>query len=195
MKKKLKVGFDLDGVILYNPARLVRPLVSLMKDYGLIKRKQLQFYHPKTKVEREFWRLCHKTSIFVAPGFRDIKKLVDENKIEAYLITGRFSFLKHDLDKWLFKINADKIFTKHYYNRKNEQPHLFKKRMLKELDLDIFVEDNWDIVNYLHTKTKSKKTKIFWVYNFLDNKIDYQYKFPGLWKVVTELKSLVRSKK
>ena len=30
-KKPLKVGFDLDGVLLYNPARLIRPLMTALK--------------------------------------------------------------------------------------------------------------------------------------------------------------------
>jgi hypothetical protein len=57
--------------------------------------------------------------------------------------------------------------------------------MIKKLNLDIFVEDNWDIVKYLKN---IKKTKIFWIYNLLDKKIKYQYKFKSLKEVVSFLK-------
>ena len=33
MKRILKVGFDLDGVILYNPIRFVRPIAKLLKPF------------------------------------------------------------------------------------------------------------------------------------------------------------------
>jgi len=194
----LKVGFDLDGVILYNPARILRPLVYLVKKL-FFKKKLNQFWIPQKNWQKTFWRLAHKTSIFIAPGFDDIKKLVKDKKIKAYLITGRFSYLKDDLDRWLKKLKIDRTFSGIYYNQMDEQPHFFKERTVKKLGLDIFVEDNWDIVNYLYLRTSKveersgktsevkKQCKIFWIYNIFDKKIDYQYKFPILKKVVSYL--------
>lgn len=188
-KQPLRVGFDLDGVILYNPARIVRPLISFLKGKKfLIKRKQMSFYYPKTKWEKELWRLFHKSSIFQAPGLNEVKKLVDEGKIEAYIVTARFGYMRNDFEKWLKKINADKIFKTCFMNEKNEQPHLYKKKMLDKLNLDVFVEDNWDIVNYLH---KKGKTKAFWIYNIFDKKIEHPHKYPYLSKAVEEIRKLV----
>ena len=59
--------------------------------------------------------------------------------------------------------------------------------MIKKLGLDVYVEDNWDIVRYLNLKVKSQKSKVYWIYNILDRKIKYQYKFSSLKKVAKKL--------
>lgn len=192
MKKKLKVGFDMDGVILYNPARLVRPLISHLKDVGLIKRKRMQFFRPRPGWQTLMWRLFHKSSVFPAPGLETLRELVKKGEIEAYLITGRFSELKSDYQHWMKKIKADEIFKECFINDQNEQPHLFKERMAKELNLDVFIEDNWDIVNYLRKKLT---LKVCWVYNMLDKKIDHKYKFTGLNSVVSWIQRYGKKKK
>lgn len=183
--KKLRVGFDLDGVLLYNPVRIARMPVSILKRI-FSKKRELKFYIPTSALEQSIWQLAHYTSIFIAPGFDEIKKLVKSGKIEAYIITARYSFLEDDFKKWLTKMKINHIFTETYLNKKNEQPHLFKQRIIEELKLDIFVDDNWDIVNYLSKKTK---TKIFWVYNILDRFIDYKYKFPTLKETLKKIEA------
>lgn len=185
-RKKLRVGFDLDGVLLYNPARIVRPIISLMKKKKvLIDREELEFYVPKPGVGQFFWELLHKSSVWVAPGFEQIKQLKDQKLIEPYLITGRFGHLKQDYLKWKQKMRADQLFLNCYMNDRDEQPHLFKERMIKELKLDIFIEDNWDIVQYLDQTFSQKQdnqdlVKIIWLSNILDFKINYHAKANNL---------------
>lgn len=178
VKKVIRVGFDLDGVILYNPARIVRPFVSLLKKRKIIQRKQLQFFVPESFWQKLFWRLFHKSSLFVAPGIDDIQQLVAEKKIEAYIITGRFAHLKKDTEGWFRKFSQKSIFSAYYMNEKDEQPHLFKERKIKELKLDYFVEDNWDIVHFL--SQRQKKTSVVWITNFFDKKISFPQKFLSL---------------
>jgi len=188
-KRILRVGFDLDGVILYNPARIFRPVIAYIKNMLFDHKKPLKFYYPKSKIEKFFWHLFHLSSIFPAQGLDRLEKLVNDKKIKAYLITARYSFLKKDLDFWIKKLKLKKYFSGIYYNQKDEQPHLFKEKMIKKLKLDIFVEDNWDIVNYLNkSEKKSNRYKIFWIYNLLDIKIKYPYKFPNLSKAIKELR-------
>lgn len=192
-KKPLRVGFDFDGVIMYNPARVIRPIVSFFKKRKLLfNRKELEFFIPKTKFEKMFFILLHQSSIFPAIGLDEIKKLVDAGEIEAYVITGRFSFLEPDFNRWLKKIEAKHIFKACYYNKNDEQPHLFKERMINELKLDLFIEDNWDIVNYLHrkfwTKAGNQKTRIYWIYNLFDRKITFKNKFTQLHEALNFLK-------
>ncbi len=178
--KLLRVGFDLDGVLLYNPARISRPIISIVKKL-LFKKKGLRFYSPQTTWEKQFWKLFHRSSIFIAPGLDEIKTMIKQKKIKAYIITARYSFLKQDLEKWLKKIDVDHYFSGVFYNEKDEQPHLFKERMIKKLKLDMFVEDNWDIVNYLLTKSRSPSgQKIYWIYNIFDRNIKYKYKLSSL---------------
>lgn len=184
MPQKLKVGFDLDGVLLYNPARIARPLIVAIKKL-FFKQKVDKFFLPKSRWQKYIWLIFHETSLFVSPGYEQIKKLVAENKIEAYIITARYEFLKADFQKWLAKINAEKYFAGSFYNSGDEQPYTFKQRVIDELKLDIFIEDNWDNVKKLATKSSS--TKIFWISNVLDWRIPYQYKFPSLKKAVAAI--------
>jgi hypothetical protein len=181
-KKPLKVGFDLDGVILYNPARIVRPILALFRKVFLHKKKTA-FYIPRTRWEKLFWLLVHKSSLFVAPGVSRLQELIKEGKIEAYIITGRYDSLKTDFDKWMEKIEAEKYFKAYIHNAKEEQPFVFKKRMINKFQLDVFVEDNWDIIQLLNNDHQLS-TKIFWINNALDKGLDYKYKFPNLSRAV-----------
>lgn len=181
----VKIGFDLDGVILYNPVRIGRPLVTGFKRL-ILKKTKTNFTIPHTPLQKKVWTLLHKTSFIVAPGFTDLKQLVAEEKIEAYLITARFDFLKPDLDRWLQKINADQIFKAVYFNQKNEQPHLYKQKTIKKLNLDYFIEDNWDIVKNLAVDPTLKQTKIYWIYNLFDRRIPYPLKFPTLKQALSQ---------
>lgn len=199
MKRKLKIGFDLDGVLLYNPARIIRPLISTLKQKKVcIHRKELEFYVPQKRWEELIWELFHKSSIFLAPGFEQIKHMRDQGLIEPYLITGRYAHLKNDFEHWKKKMRADDTFEKTMMNDRDQQPHLYKEKMIKKYNLDIFVEDNWDIVNYLVrdavslNKKKNKQRQILWVTNFVDSKkIDYQFKFNNLKLVLDYIRSQI----
>ena len=57
--------------------------------------------------------------------------------------------------------------------------------MIKKLNLDIYVEDNWDIVRKI--KDQKSKIKILWIYNILDRNIKYKHKFSSLKKVIDHL--------
>ncbi len=200
MSKKIKVGFDLDGVLLYNPARIVRPLVSLLKKKKvLIERKELEFYVPKTSWEQWFWELFHKSSIFLSPGFAELVQLQKKGVIEPYLITGRFGHLQGDCLKWLKKMNAKKIFVGCFINKNDEQPHLFKEKMVKKLKLDYFIEDNWDIVRHLDQTCRlnviqngqnHKVTQVIWVSNVLDFRIPYYLKVTSLSQALSVIEKL-----
>lgn len=181
----LRVGFDLDGVLLYNPARIVRPVISWFKR-TFLHRKKLGFYYPHSNAEKLMWRLFHRSSIYNAGGLDEIRRMVQEKKIEAYLITARFGFLGHTVHRWVKKNHLEHVFTAVYFNSNDEQPHLFKERMVKELNLDVYVEDNFDIVSHLAKKTK---THILWIYNIIDRSMSYTHKFPGLREAVLFIKT------
>ncbi len=192
-QKTLKVGFDLDGVLLYNPARIVRPIVTFMKKKKvIINREQLEFYVPKPGFEQFFWKLLHESSMWLAPGFKQIAQLKKAKIIEPYLITGRFGHLQKSYEKWRKKMNADQLFVQSYMNSSDEQPHLFKERLIKELKLDYFVEDNWDIVQYLdqqlgRASQRKKPVTIIWLSNILDFPVDYHAKVKNLQEALTIL--------
>jgi hypothetical protein len=185
-KQPVRIGFDMDGVLLYNPTRTVRPLIHLLKKIFL-KNYQFKFYVPKTPLEIFIWELAHKSSLFIAPGFSQVEKLVKEEKIEAYVVTARFEHLAHDTQRWFNKLNRKGTFKQLIYNQHNEQPHLYKEKIIKELDLDIFIEDNWDIVKHL-VKSRKERTHVYWISNFLDRRIKYPHKHSNFASAVKEIK-------
>jgi FMN phosphatase YigB (HAD superfamily) len=186
----LKVGFDLDGVLLYNPLRIIRPLIALLKKKQIgIERKELEFFVPRKRWEEIMWEMFHRSSLFIAPGYKRITQLKKQNLIEPYLITGRFAHLNQDFERWKKRMKADDLFVGTYLNLQDEQPHVFKERMIKELDLDIFIEDNWDIVKYLAEQLANKK--IFWISNLFDRQQQYQYKFLSLNAALDHLETLI----
>lgn len=173
--KKLRVGFDFDGVIAYNPVRVARLPISLFKRL-VIKKTKLTFFRPKNKLEELLWIAVHETSIFPANGVSLLKKLVGEGKIEAHLITGRYSLLHPQLLGWLKRNGLDDTFSSLNLNS-DLQPHMFKQQTIERLKLDIYIEDNLDIVKHLST---SLRTKVVWIYNLLDKNYPYPYKSPHL---------------
>ena len=179
MKKKIKVGFDLDGVILYNPLRFLRPIAKSVKFLKpvLFKQKKDPFYFPKSNWEKQIWSLLHKTSFRLNDGFYDIQDLIKKQMIEAHIITGRYGMLESDFKKWLAIIDPKKLFKSTFSNKANLQPNIFKANVIKKLKLDFYVEDNWDIVEKLDHHTDAK---ILWITNFLDQRINYPYKFNNL---------------
>lgn len=187
-KKVLKIGFDLDGVILDNPIKIFRIIAKKLKFIKPIffKQKKEPFYYPKTKIEKYIWWLIHKTSWRINPAIKQLKNLVKKKKIEVYVITGRYSFLENDFLKWVKKLKKLKIFKGFYFNKHDLQPNEFKIKMIKKLRLDIFVEDNWDIIEKLNSKSH---TKIFWVTNFIDQFICYKNKFKNLKEAILYIKN------
>jgi hypothetical protein len=71
-------------------------------------------------------------------------------------------------------------------NVHDKQPHIHKLETIEELDLDYFIEDNWDIVNHLRGRSK---TRVLWIYNIIDRNIDYPYKYPYLRKALEHIAS------
>lgn len=186
----LRVGFDMDGVLLYNPARIIRPFISSIKRIFLHKRK-LHFYYPKSTPEKIIWKLAHKSSIYNAPGLKEITRLVETGKIEAYLITARYSFLGKSVENWVKNNKLQNTFKGVYFNAQDEEPHLFKEKMVKKLGLNMYVEDNFDIVNHL---VKTTPADIVWIYNILDRGTPFPKKFPHLASAIQALQELIEIK-
>jgi type II secretory pathway pseudopilin PulG len=114
----------------------------------------------------------------------------EENFSKAYVVTSRYSTLKSDVEYWFKKLNGDSIFEGCYYNEGDIQPHLHKETMIKKLNLDYFVEDNWNIVQHVNDNLHKNnlKTKVLWISNIIDYRIPYEHKFSSLKKVVEFLK-------
>ena len=180
MKRKIRIGLDFDGVVAYNPFRIIRAPIKWFKREVLGIRK-LTFFVPKNWWQRILWSIVHESSVFPATGMDLLRGMSTDPKYEFHLITARFGFLRKSLENWLDRYQARGLFKSININENLEQPHEFKLRMVKKLKLDYYVEDNLDIVVYVRDKIK---TKIFWIYNFMDVRHPYPHKFPYLGKAL-----------
>jgi len=187
-QKPLRIGFDLDGVVLYNPARIIRRPVTMIK-HLIVPKKEKQFYIPHSKPEKALWHMLHWSSFMVSPGFETIQAMARKGLIEPYIVTARYSFLRKDFEYWAKRLNFRVHFKGHFMNDKDEQPHEFKERMVKELKLDMFVEDNLNIVEHLN---KTTSCEVLWIYNIFDTFVPYKHKYPTLKKALVFIHSYVK---
>jgi len=183
MTRKLVVGFDFDGVVAYNPFRVVRAPIKWVKKTFMNKRG-VSFFVPKAGWQRVIWGVIHESSVMPAEGVGRLKQLVSGGRIEAHLITGRFGFLEKSLRRWLAKNDLEQYFKSINVNTQAQQPHEFKLAMIEKLKLDAYIEDNLDVVEYVRGRTK---TRILWIYNLLDMRHRYADKFPYLGKALEAL--------
>jgi len=183
MQRKIKVGVDFDGVLAYNPFRVGRAIVAWVKT-KVLRIKTLHFFVPQNASERIIWAILHESSVFPAKGTAKLKALAKSNTYEFYLVTARFGFLAPQVKRWLARWRLSGVFKALEINHAHQQPHVFKTQIVRKLELDYYIEDNWDIVQYLTGKTK---TKIYWIYNVLDRGKVYQDKFPYLEKALLKI--------
>ena len=182
--KKIVVGFDFDGVVAYNPARLARFPISLIK-HAICKKNTVSFFVPKTPLQRSLWALGHETSVFPAKGASLLRHLSHEGVIEAHLVTARFGFLEEHLLRFLDRWDLRDAFSTITLNTREEQPHEYKARIVHEKKFDYYIEDNWDIVSHMNA-TKGK-TQVHWIYNLFDRGREYPHKHPYLEKALTAI--------
>jgi len=180
MKRKIRVGLDFDGVVAYNPFRVIRGPIKWFKKRFLGKTR-VSFFVPKNWWQKTVWGLMHESSIVPAVGVERLKLLVTSGKIEAHLITGRFGFLEDSLDRWLIRNNLKGYFKTINVNREEHQPHEYKLEMVNRLKLDVYIEDNLDVVEYVRPRSK---VRVLWIYNLLDRNHPDNDKYPYLEKAL-----------
>lgn len=151
---KKRVGFDLDGIIIDKPPLIPKKLIEW---FFRGSQENLNYRFPKTKIEQLIRKFSH-FYLFRPPIKKNIaliKKIHQQKKHDLYLVSSRYSFLQKETQFWLKKRKIDGLFEKIYLNTEDSQPHLFKEKKLKRLELDFYFEDDELIVDYLDRKLKN----------------------------------------
>lgn len=155
----MKIGFDFDKIFIdyppFLPARLFDKFYK-KRDNGIL------LYRIPGKGEQFLRKLLHLP--FMRPLIKEnfsVLKKITKKKNKLYLISSRYKFLEPETNKLIKKYQLDKIFDKMYFNYHNEQPHKFKDRVLQELQLDQYFDDDLSLIT--HVMKKNNKTKFFWV--------------------------------
>ena len=154
--KKIRIGLDFDGVIANKPPLVSKKMIEKLFKGG---KKGLHYRFPNSRLEQLIRKLSH--FYLCRPPFRKnlelVKELGKKEGYELFLITSRYSFLESETYNWLKKRKINDVFSKYILNLKDQQPHIFKKAALKELNLDYYFEDDPLIVGYLGKEIKDLK--------------------------------------
>ena len=157
MSKKIKIAFDLDGVIIDKPPFIPKKLLEWL--FKGPRKDELHYRFPATKFEQWIRKLSH-FYLFRPPikgNIAFIKRIAKDKRYEPYVVSGRYSFLKRETKIWLEKRKLDGIFKEIFVNLKDEQPHLFKEKILKKLKVDIFLDDDSLLADYLTSRLINTK--------------------------------------
>ena len=156
----MNVGFDLDKIFINTPPLVPSKIIDLF--YKGKTNHELKYRIP-SKIE-QIIRVFSHYPIFRPPIIKNIeyvKNLSLTNTNKYYLISSRFSFLEKRTATIIKRYKFDKIFNEMYFNYLNNQPHLFKNQVIKKLNLDMYVDDDLQLLQYLIGK--NPKTKFFWL--------------------------------
>ena len=175
----MKIGFDLDKIFINTPPFVP---ISIINKFYKQRDNGILLYRIPSRPEQVFRKATH-VPLLRQPIKRNLtflKELAREKTHHLYLISSRFQFLQPETEILVKKYGLDKIFEKLYFNYENKQPHEYKNEILKELNLDIFVDDDLSLVRYV--SKQNPKTQFFW--------LDDQTKFGKLTDNITAITNL-----
>lgn len=154
----MKIGFDLDKILINFPPLVPDRLIDRL--YRKKANGELAYRIP-SKAEQLLRRVSHHP--LLRPGIVEnisfIKNIPKENN-KLFLISSRFGFLENRTKKLIKKYEFEQIFDQMFFNYNNMQPHEFKDEILKRLNLDIYVDDDFHLLKYV--AKHNKKTTFYW---------------------------------
>ena len=153
LKKKLRIGFDLDGVIVGKPFFVPGFLMeALIRDSS---KKALSYRFPENKFEQWARMMSHHPILrpMIDKNIKLIRELYKSRNYEVYAVSSRYSFLESRTKEWFEYNKLNSLFKEIYINNNNEQPHLYKKRMIEKLKLNVFIDDDIPLLEYLKKHT------------------------------------------
>lgn len=156
----MNVGFDLDRIFISNPPFVPEKIILWLHKGN--SNDSLKYRIPG-KFEQVV-RIISHCPLFRQPIKENIEfmeKLVTENNHTYFLISSRFGFLKKTTEKLIKKYEIDKMFKSLHFNYANEQPHLFKSKLILKLKIDRYIDDDLSLLNFL--AERNLKTKFFWL--------------------------------
>lgn len=155
----MRLAFDFDGIFIDKPPFIPKEILEKLHK----KKSHNLSYRFPGKIEQKIRVLSH------APFFRppiknnieSLKRIVAKGNSKIYLVSSRFSFLKSKTELWDSVNNIFKYFEKAYFNFEDEQPHIFKDKVIKKEKLEKFVDDDLDLLLYL--SPRNPEVKFYWV--------------------------------
>lgn len=164
----MNIGFDLDGIFVGLPPIL--PAWVIERLYREKDQKKLHYRIPG-EIEKRIRVLSH-ASILRPPIQKNIlfaRNLSQNKKYTFFLVSSRFGFLKSQTEKIIKKYGIDTMFHKIFFNYDNEQPHVFKNRVIKKMKISLFIDDDIYLLRFL--AKENPQTQFFWLNDSKDEKL------------------------
>jgi hypothetical protein len=158
----MKIGFDLDGIFIDKP--LFVPKIIIERLFREKTNSKIAYRFP-SRFEQAVRILSHSSALrpTIIQNVIYLKTIVQKSTHKHYLISGRFGFLKERTNAIVKKYNFDKIFDSMHFNFEDQQPHIFKDEVIKEMKIDRYIDDDLPLLEFL--AVKNPKVKFFWLNN------------------------------
>ncbi len=147
----MNIGFDLDRVFINYPPFVPDAVIDWL--YKSHKNCALAYRIPTSRAEIMI-RIFSHNAIFRPPmpqNIAFINRLARSKSHSLHLISSRYDFLETQTLRLLAKYKLKNAFRSINLNTKNEQPHLFKERIIKARRIHAFIDDDRELVRYLTT--------------------------------------------
>lgn len=155
----MRIGFDLDQVFVDKP-----PVIPYAVLERLYKKKNTSLAYRIPGLFEQRIRILSHHWIFRPPIKENIDALSEismDKALELYMITGRFGFLRNRTSAILKRYRIEGYFKGIYLDVQNEQPHVFKNRMLQKFHIEKYVDDDVDLLLYLSERNPG--VHFFWL--------------------------------
>ena len=158
----MNIGFDLDRIFIDTPPFIPDWVIDKLnkeKDNGVL------LYRVPGNLEQKVRQISHTR--YFRPAIKEnidfLKNLAKTRKYTIFLISGRYGFLQKQTEKIMKAYGLSSLFENIYFNVHNEQPHVFKNRILQEKKIDLFIDDDLSLLKHL---AKDNISKLFiWLNN------------------------------
>jgi hypothetical protein len=158
--KMVKIGFDLDGVLARHYLDRFWFMMRKRKEKELLAKDGRGYIYPETWLEKLFLTAINRLRRISSLDREEIKALANREGLEIYLVTGRFGFLQDLTLSWLKRNNLIRYFSYVFLNKDNQDPTYFKASVINRQGLDIFIDDDLEVLERLSSKTGAR---LFWL--------------------------------
>lgn len=162
----MRIGFDFDKIFINTPPLIPVSVIDYFFRHGLTfsyRDERALTYRIPGSVESKIRIASHLP--FLRPPIKKnisvLHRLHQEKKHNLILVSSRFAFLKKMTFSLIKKYGLSTYFEKMYFNFQNEQPHIFKERVLREERIRVYVDDDIDLIEYLSKKLPN--VSFFWI--------------------------------
>lgn len=178
----MHIGFDLDNVFIDTPPFIPDAVIDRL--YRKQSTRKLAYRFPSS-FEQSIRKISH-LSIF-RPALTKNIEICKKRRRKAdtfFLISSRYKFLEPETNAVIRKYQLDRLFDTMVFNFENKQPHIFKDKVLKELAVDRYVDDDIHLLDYV--AERNKNIHFFWLNGHLDKKMNQ-----NLW-AITDISQMFR---